>query len=63
MLDVYEMIDECRENGMTGLEALQEVSRAIEENRQAFFENYYNSQEVQAGWAQQDLIDTYRRER
>ena len=36
---------------------------ALEELAKSALEDYYNDLEVQRGWAQQDLIDTYRRER
>lgn len=63
MIDIYAFVEECRENGLDAYEAGLEYSRACAEERDAFMEDYYNDPVVQAGWAQQDLIDAYRRER
>ena len=63
MIDIYEFMERCREEGMSGEDALAELARAEQEAREHFYDEYYNSPDVCAGWAQQDLIDSYRRER
>lgn len=40
-----------------------DCERYAEEERLQFIEDYENSPETHAGWAQQDLIDMYRMER
>lgn len=57
MLDFYAFIDACREDGLTGEEALDEWYRAVDERHQRFIEDYENSPETQYGWHQQDMID------
>jgi len=44
-------------------EAETEYFRVVEEERERRIEEYENSPETWAGWAQQDTIDMYRRER
>ena len=39
-----------------------DCERITAEEHERFLEDYYNSQEVQAGWHQQDMIDMRRRE-
>lgn len=63
MIDIYDFIKECKMQGLTSQEALTELYKAQEEARQAFYEDYYSRPDVCAGWAQQDIIDMYRRER
>ena len=63
MIDVYEFFDNCRESGLSACEARHEYYKALEEERKAFEERYNNDPLVCAGWAQRDLIDSYRRER
>lgn len=43
-------------------ELLEELTRRDEE-RLSFIEHYENDPATYEGWTQQDLIDTYRRER
>ena len=62
-MDMYEFFRECEENGIDADEALGEWSRIQAERKARFYEDYYNDPIVQAGWAQQDVIDMYRRER
>ena len=62
MMDFYDFIDSCREEGLTGEEALQEWENAVAERHQQFIEDYYDDPEVQYGWHQQDLIDQRRME-
>lgn len=57
MMDFYEFIDQCREDGLSGEEALGEWERAVAERHERFLEDYYNDAEVQYGWYQQDMID------
>jgi len=57
MLDFYDFIDSCREDGLTGEEALDEWERACAERQNNFLADYYNDAEAQYGWYQQDLID------
>lgn len=63
MISLYDFVDECREQGMTAEEAETEYFRVVEEERERRIEEYENSPETWAGWAQQDVIDMYRRER
>lgn len=63
MISLYEFVDECRAQGMTAEEAESEYFRAVAEERERRIEEYENSPETWAGWAQQDVIDMYRRER
>lgn len=63
MISLYDFVDECREQGMTAEEAEREYLRAVEEEGERRIEEYENSPETWAGWAQQDTIDMYRRER
>lgn len=63
MISLYDFVDECRSQGMTAEEAESEYWRAVEEERERRIEEYENSPETWAGWAQQDTIDMYRRER
>jgi hypothetical protein len=44
------------------LENSCDCERELAEEREQFIEDYENSPETQYGWAQQDLIDTRRRE-
>ena len=62
-MDFYEFVEECKANGLTAKEAENEYARSCEETAQAFEDNYWSNPEVAVGWAQQDLIDSYRRER
>ena len=63
MIDIYDFIEECKAQGFTALEAMQELQEAQEEARTTFYEDYYSRPDVCAGWAQQDIIAMYRRER
>ena len=49
----------CGELLTAGCDCEREAAEAHEQ----FIEDYENSPETQYGWAQQDLIDSYRRER
>ena len=42
---------------------IREEMRFRAEEHERFLEDYYNNPMVNEGWAQQDLIDMYRRER
>ena len=63
MIDIYEFIENCKEEGLDSSEAANEYSKAIEEEKQRFLDDYYNDPLVNYGWHQQDIIDMYRRER
>lgn len=63
MIDIYDFIETCKENGLSTDEARLEYDRAVEEERQQKLEDYFNDSLVHEGWHQQDIIDMYRRER
>lgn len=66
MMNLYDFVDECRANGLTAQEAEEqydEYCRECAERYNDFLDDYYSRPDVCAGWAQQDLIDSYRRER
>lgn len=63
MLDFYSFIDQCREDGLTGDEALDEWERAVSERQRQRIEDYENSPETQYGWYMQDMIDLHWMER
>lgn len=63
MINIYTFIEECKNQGLSASEALEELHAAEAEAKEAFFEDYYSRPDVCAGWAQQDVIDMYRRER
>ena len=63
MPDIYEFIEQCKENGLSAREAENEYFRALDEKRERALTDYYDDPVVQAGWMQQDTIDLYRRER
>lgn len=62
-MTIYEFMRECEENGLDENDALNEWEKYNEEKREIFEEEYYSDPYVNAGWAQQDVIDMYRRER
>lgn len=62
-MDFVYMVDRLRAEGYTASEINAEISRAMAEAEDAFFESYENDPVVQAGWHQQDIIDMYRAER
>lgn len=62
-MDFVYMVDRLRAEGFTASEINAEISRAMAEAEEAFFEDYENDPAVQAGWQQQDIIDMYRAER
>ena len=63
MIDFYDFVDDCRQQGLTDREALAAFYRAQNEAAQDRREIYYDSPETCAGWHQGDIIDMYRRER
>ena len=63
MFDLYQFVEECKAQGLTAEEAQEEYLDTLEERKNAFLESYYNDPFVQEGWHQQDIIDSYRRER
>lgn len=62
-MDIYEFIIQCIEEGLTAGEAESEWNKAVAERHEQFLESYYDDPIVNAGFAQQDAIDMYRRER
>lgn len=62
-MTIYEFMRECEENGVDENDALNEWEKYNEEKREIFEEEYYSDPYVNDGWAQQDVIDMYRRER
>lgn len=63
MIDVYEYMKQCQEDGMESREALNEFLQDLEQDREDFIEEYENDGAVQYGWHQQDMIDLRRMER
>lgn len=63
MIDIYEFVEQCKAEGMTSQEAMQELNKALYEREEAMIEAYYNDPIVNEGFHQQDIIDMYRRER
>lgn len=62
MINIYDFVEECKENGLDASEAMDEYEKAVAEERERFLEDYYNDPEVQYGWHQQDMIDLRERE-
>lgn len=62
-MDIYVFVEQCREEGLTSAEAMNEWNRACSDRAEAFREAYESDPEVQYGWYQQDMIDMRRRER
>lgn len=63
MMGMYEFFRMCEEEGLSASEAMHEWEVYQSERTEAFYEDYYNDPIVNIGWAQQDVIDMYRRER
>lgn len=62
-MNIYDFIIECINEGLTAEEAEQQWNEAVAERHERFLDSYYNDPIVNEGWAQQDVIDMYRRER
>lgn len=62
-MDIYEFVRVCEERGLSSDEAFRELGRALEDRARAWEETYYNDPWNRDVWAQEDLIDSYRRER
>jgi hypothetical protein len=62
-INIYDFVQECLEQGLSAEEAESEYAKMQEEIREDFYERYYNDPLVCEGFAQQDVIDMYRRER
>ena len=60
-MDIYEYFEICKEQGMTGEEALHQYERDRQEYRESLIEELEERQMATA--YQQDLIDLYRYER
>ena len=63
MIDIYEFVEQCKEQEMSAYEAQLEYGRLVAEAHEQFIEDYENDPGVQYGWYQQDIIDSYRMER
>lgn len=63
MINIYEFVEQCQEDGLSAAEALHEYNIAVAEEIERQKEDYYNDPYVHEGWAQQDLIGMYRYER
>jgi hypothetical protein len=65
-MSITEIVDEMRANGESDEDInyyiTHDYPREIAEAQAEFIEEYENRPEVQDGWAQQDLIDSYHRE-
>ena len=62
-MNIYEFMRECEEDGLSPEEAQREWELYLEEKHNLQMERYMNDPLVHEGWAQQDIIDMYRRER
>jgi len=62
-MNIYEFMDDCRKHGLDADEAECKWYEYCDDKQRAFEEEYYSRPDVCAGWAQQDIIDMYRRER
>ena len=62
-MNIYDFIDDCRDNGLDATEAVLEWDRYQAEERERRYDEYMNDPEVQYGWYQQDIIDMRTRER
>lgn len=63
MINLFDFVEECKAQSMDANEAYSEFCKAVSEEAQEVASEYENSHETWAGWAQQDAIDMYRRER
>ena len=63
MFDLYDFIEQCKEDGLTSDEAMDKMDRILADMEQERIEAYENDPMVQYGWYQQDMIDMRRRER
>lgn len=61
--DFYSIMEQAREEDLTPDEAIERWHEALDEYHDAFMRDYENNPIVNAGWAQQDVIDLYRFER
>ena len=62
-LDLYDFVAQCREDGLSSAEAVDEWYRMQAELVMEREEAYWSDPVVWDGWHQQDVIDMYRRER
>lgn len=62
-MSITELVDSYRGQGYEDSEIDRMVANDIARANAAFIEDYENDPFVQDGWAQQDLIDSYRFER
>lgn len=62
-MTITELVDFYREEGLDDREINKQIPRDLAEQEVEFIEAYENDPRVQYGWAQQDLIESYRFER
>lgn len=63
MVDLYDFIETCKEQGLDEYEALEELDRVRAEEQERAIEAYENDPMTWEGWHQQDMIDMRYRER
>ena len=61
--NLYEFVENCKDEGLSEREALDELERTLSERESRLIEEYENDPITQAGWRQQDMIDLRRFER
>lgn len=59
-INLYDFVEECKEQGLDEYEAMEELNRVIAENQERLVEEYENDPMTWAGWHQQDMIDLRR---
>lgn len=62
-MDFYDFMEECKAQGLSASEAINEWEIACEENNARLVEEYENDPMTWEGWHQQDMIDLRYRER
>lgn len=63
MPNIYEFMENCKEQGLSAHEAETEWIIACEEEQSQIIEAYENDPMTWEGWHQQDMIDLRYRER
>lgn len=59
-INLYDFVEECKEQGLDEYEAMEELNRVIAENQERLVEEYENDPMTWEGWHQQDMIDLRR---
>ena len=62
-MNLYEFVETCQREELSAEEAEIEYHKAKAMEHARMIEEYENDPAVHEGWAQQDMIDMYRRER